>query len=97
MLMARRRVDLRLDEELLARVDARAEELGQTRTKFVERALEKALGETGSAGSAAAAGTSAPSRAPVDVPGVKPARELLRDGAAMERQARLNAARAKKK
>lgn len=42
--MARRRVDLRLDEGLMARVDARAEELGQTRTKFIERALEKALG-----------------------------------------------------
>jgi hypothetical protein len=43
MVMARRRVDLRLDEELLARLDARCEELGQTRTKFIERALEKAL------------------------------------------------------
>jgi hypothetical protein len=42
--MARRRVDLRLDENFLARVDAEAERLGQTRTKFIERALEKALG-----------------------------------------------------
>lgn len=42
--MARRRIDLRLDEDLLARLDAEAERLGQTRTKFIERALESALG-----------------------------------------------------
>jgi predicted transcriptional regulator len=40
----RRRLDLRLPPELVERVDARAAELGQTRTKFVERALEAALG-----------------------------------------------------
>ena len=35
---------MRLPEELLARVDERAGVLGQTRTMFVERALETALG-----------------------------------------------------
>lgn len=41
--MYRQRVDFRLDQGLVARVDARAGELGQTRTRFVERALERAL------------------------------------------------------
>jgi hypothetical protein len=47
----RRRLDLRLPAELVERVDARAEELGQTRTKFVERALEAALATDGGGGS----------------------------------------------
>lgn len=47
--MPRRLINMRLPAELLARADAEAERLGQTRTKFVERALEKALGSpTGS-------------------------------------------------
>jgi hypothetical protein len=41
--MSRTRVDLRLDEGLLSRLDVRAGELGQTRTKFIERAVESAL------------------------------------------------------
>jgi predicted transcriptional regulator len=41
--LMRRRMDLRLPEELWERVAERAEELGQTRTRFVERALEAAL------------------------------------------------------
>lgn len=40
----RRRVDFRLPVGLLARLDAEADRLGQTRTRFVERALERALG-----------------------------------------------------
>lgn len=42
--LTRRAISLRLPAEMWAAVEARAEELGQTRTKFVERALEKALG-----------------------------------------------------
>jgi predicted transcriptional regulator len=38
------RIDIRVSEDLLRRVDERREELGQTRTKFIERALESALG-----------------------------------------------------
>jgi hypothetical protein len=36
---------MRLPDALLARVNARARELGQTRTTFTERALEAALSE----------------------------------------------------
>ena len=39
------RLELRVDPELKRRVDARAAELGQKTTTFVERALEKALSE----------------------------------------------------
>lgn len=42
--MSRRLVNMRLPVDLLERVDSRAKELGQTRTMFVERALEAALG-----------------------------------------------------
>lgn len=38
------RLDLRLDPDLKARVDAEADRLGQKVTTFVERALESALG-----------------------------------------------------
>lgn len=99
--VSRQLVNLRLPPELVARVDERAGELGQTRTMFVERALESALGcsdaiaETGSVERASGPGRAAPSRAPV--PGVRPARELLREGVDMDRQARVNALRAKKK
>jgi hypothetical protein len=67
--LARRRIDIRLPEDLLARVDAEAERLGQTRTKFLERALESALGASSPAGSSPvpAMGSQpdpAPSRAP---------------------------------
>ena len=41
--MPRKLVNLRLPEELLTRVDAAAQKAGQTRTKFVERALAEAL------------------------------------------------------
>jgi predicted DNA-binding protein len=41
--MRRTAINLRLPADLLTRVDAEAERLGQTRTKFVERALEAAL------------------------------------------------------
>lgn len=41
--MTRRRVDLRLESDLIARVDAEADRLGQTRTKYVERALQQKL------------------------------------------------------
>lgn len=41
--MPRKPVAFRIDEELLKLVDAMAADLGQTRTVFVERALEKAL------------------------------------------------------
>jgi hypothetical protein len=41
---ARRRVDFRLPAELMDRVNAEADRLGQTRTKFVERALVASLG-----------------------------------------------------
>jgi hypothetical protein len=42
--MARRLINMRLPPELVGRADAEAKRLGQTRTKFVERALERALG-----------------------------------------------------
>jgi hypothetical protein len=63
------RLELRITSELLARVDAEAERLGQTRTKFVERAVERALGPVVggvSAGERLAGGGSAASRAPVE-------------------------------
>jgi hypothetical protein len=41
--MRRTAINLRLPADLLARVDAEAERLGQTRTKFIERALEAGL------------------------------------------------------
>lgn len=41
--MARKQFGM-IDDGLLARVDARAAELGQTRRVFTERALEAALG-----------------------------------------------------
>ena len=44
-------VALRLDEALVARMKSRAEELGQSQTVFVTRALEKALGSEGGGGS----------------------------------------------
>jgi hypothetical protein len=79
----KRPINLRVSLELLGRVDVEADRLGQTRTKFVERALESALngqgsGDTssvsnprrsGSAKETAPTEPSAPSRAPV-VPGV---------------------------
>lgn len=78
MVMARRRVDLRLPDELLDRLDAEAERLGQTRTKFVERALERVLGTTGpnsarltgeeDARSESSSSRSASARAPAEVP-----------------------------
>lgn len=40
------RLELRVDPGLKARVEARAEELGQKTTTFVERALERALAES---------------------------------------------------
>jgi hypothetical protein len=83
--MARRRVDFRLDEELLARLDAEAERLGQTRTKYVERALESALGDVvGQSTNPPGGASPAPTRAPLP-PGVRSAREL-----AMERQRKMN-------
>lgn len=42
--MSKRLVNMRVDTGLLGRVDAEAERLGQTRTLFVVRALESALG-----------------------------------------------------
>jgi hypothetical protein len=47
----RRAVSFRLPAELMDRVSARANELGQTQTKFVERALEAALATDGGGGS----------------------------------------------
>lgn len=41
--MAKRQVGLKLEEELLSRADARAEELGVSRTELVERALRFSL------------------------------------------------------
>ena len=45
--MTRKQVGM-IDDALLARVDARAAELGQTRRVFTERALEAALAPDGS-------------------------------------------------
>jgi hypothetical protein len=42
--MAKKALSLRIDEGLLERVRARADELGQSQTTFVVRALERALG-----------------------------------------------------
>lgn len=42
--MGKKPLPLRIDEDLLRRVDERRRVLGQTRTLFVERALESALG-----------------------------------------------------
>lgn len=44
------RLELRVESGLLARLDERCEVLGQTRTKFIERALESALSAGGVAG-----------------------------------------------
>jgi hypothetical protein len=73
--MSKKALPLRIDAGLLARVDERRAVLGQTRTLFVERALEAALGDSSSverpavvrevAGSIPAA--PAPSHAFVDV------------------------------
>jgi hypothetical protein len=41
--MTRTRIDVRLPPDLLARVDAEAKKKGQTRTMFIERALESKL------------------------------------------------------
>src|SRR6266496_3823269 len=44
VLYMRTRVNMRIDTDLWVRVKTEAEGLGQARTKFVERALEQALG-----------------------------------------------------
>lgn len=63
--MARKLVNMRLDEGLLARVDAVAGP--RKRTEFTERALERVLSEALSTGEAVPdAGRSAPTRAPVE-------------------------------
>lgn len=53
------RLECRLTQELIARVDAEADRLGQTRTKYVERALESAL-SSGSGARAEVSSVSAP-------------------------------------
>lgn len=50
--MAKKPLPLRIDADLLGRVDVRRKELGQTRTMFVERALEAALGDQPGSGRA---------------------------------------------
>ena len=43
----RRRIDLRLDEDLLARLDAEAKARGLTRTRLIEVCLEEVLAIVG--------------------------------------------------
>jgi predicted transcriptional regulator len=68
----KRPVNLRVSPELLGRVDAEADRLGQTRTKFVERALESALSGVDSSTKSSAGKPSAPTRAPKDLPKIAP-------------------------
>jgi hypothetical protein len=75
--MPKKPLPLRIDEDLLRRVDGARGDV--SRTRFVERALERALGVSGSASPAVAAATPAPSRA-----------SKARDELAMERQRKLN-------
>ena len=77
--MKRARLELRITDELLAQIDAARGDV--SRTRWVERALERALGE---------ASSPVVQPPPKPVPGVKRASSL-----AMERQAKLNAARKK--
>jgi hypothetical protein len=107
--MKSERLELRVEPELKARVVAAAGERGQKVATFVERALESALRAADGMKAPESVlphggqSSSAPSRAPVSnfdrlqgaqpVPTVKPARALVRDTTAMERQARLNKAR----
>jgi hypothetical protein len=77
------RLELRITEELLAQIDVARGDV--SRTRWVERALEKALGAEDRVPERA---VPAPSRAPV--PGVKRASSVL-----SERQAKLNASRKK--
>jgi hypothetical protein len=81
----RKPVGFRIDEDLLARVDAEAEVRGQSRTVFVERALEAAL----------TPGSPKPSRVPSGgssgpISETKSPAAFNAKAAAMERQARLN-------
>jgi hypothetical protein len=78
------RIDIRVTEDLLARVDARCEELGQSRTKFIERALELALGPRESVIVRAQAG---------EFERPKPEVEFDLRAAAMERQRAMNKAK----
>lgn len=68
------RIDIRVEQDLLDRVDDRRRELGQSRTVFIERALEKALaGAVSSPAASEPVGTEpASSRASVPKPARKP-------------------------
>jgi hypothetical protein len=101
----RQLVNMRLPTELLARVDSVCGPRG--RTEFVVRALEAALGGQGSgdtprcgnpgvAGESAKESGSVKETAPTEDPASPQGFDLDYAAAALERQARLNAAREKK-
>lgn len=79
-------VSLRLEADLLERVDVRAKELGRTRTEFCVWALENGLDDAG--------------RGVPDVPAEKPAADAPVDSWhdwALERQRKLNEAKERRR
>ena len=69
VVVPRKQTAIRFDEDLLAEVDREAARLGQTRTMFIHRALEAALGQADS-DATVLAGTVKPRPKPPSIVGV---------------------------